>query len=665
MRRLYVNHFLFNLDRWLLELEPTVVTSTIRSDYYFRKSRRKQLISHANIAIIASGCGWENLMRLEICKDLFESSSTLNRTQWILYRILFGGLLLAIPCLFGNPATAQTATPSEINAHLQAGEFSVALKLADSLPSNSRDNWLSKISAHQFDSGAYQTAYQTAGMIDGELPRSDSLSGLYANHNRPPATPRGGITESDFLPLIDLITGTIQPDSWLDTGQGLGTIQAFPAGVFVNSSGVLSKIRARKANGSAEILRQAVAQTGRGILTWSSPLRKISLTRLERAAQLLTAQGHTLDESMRNLAGLYAITHLIFYPETGEIVIAGPAGPWEFDEHQRAINLRSGKPILQLDDLVNCLRNANSHDGKFGCSITPRQENLVATKNFLASTTLTGRQWSEKAQSTLGEQDIEVFGIPRGTHTARVLVEADYRMKLLGMGLEKSIPEIPSYMDRLKLKPDGTLPAFSVVRWWFTLNDQPVSASPDETVFTFNGSTVKVLSENEFVNQDGDRIHTGKSDIPTRGFARDFTAHFNKISDKYPVYNQLKNIFDLALVAEIVRQKQATGKASWEQTFFGLPKEPTSSNPIETQLAYPMKNDHIATKVKSVISEKHLRSRQPDSRRDFHILGVSGGVSVSSADQLTKSIIQNSSSELDDRLKNQTPDLQVQRWWWD
>ena len=67
----YVNHFLFNLDRWLLELEPTVVTSTIRSDYYFRKSRRKQLISHANIAIIASGCGWENLMRSEICKDRF------------------------------------------------------------------------------------------------------------------------------------------------------------------------------------------------------------------------------------------------------------------------------------------------------------------------------------------------------------------------------------------------------------------------------------------------------------------------------------------------------------------------------------------------------------------------------------------------------------------
>jgi len=604
-------------------------------------------------------------MRSEFFRNRFGVKSTLSRIQWNLIRVFFGCVSLFIPCLLGNVATAQTATPSEITDHLQAGEFSVALKLADSLPANARDQWLARISEHQSNSGAYQTAYDTAGMIDNELPRSNSLSKLHANHNRSPAGSRGGITESDFLPLIDLITGTIQPDSWQDTGQGLGTIQAFPAGVFVNSSGVLSKIRQRKANGSTEVWRRTASEAESGVLTWSSPLRKISLKRLERAAQLLTARGYTLDESMRNLAGLYAITHLIFYPETGEIVIAGPAGPWKFDEHQRAINTRSGKPVLQLDDLVNCLRNANSYNGKFGCSITPRQDNLAAINNFLSSTSLTGRQWSAKAESTLGKQDIEVFGIPRGTHTARVLIEADYRMKLLGMGLEKSIPEIPSYMDRLTLNANGTLPSFSVVRWWFTLNDQTVSANPEETVFTFNEASVKVLSENEFVNHQGERIHTGKSDIPTRGFARDFTANFKEISDKYPVYNQLKNIFDLALVAEIVRQKHTTGKVRWEQTFFGMPKESSSSDPIKLPLTYPIKTEHVATEVDSVISEKHLSSQKSESRRNFHILGVSGGVSVSSADHITESIIQNKNSELDELLENQKPDLQVQRWWWD
>ncbi len=37
----------------------------------------------------------------------------------------------------------------------------------------------------------------------------------------------GGVTEADFQPLIELIQNTIQNESWLDTGQGLGTIEAF------------------------------------------------------------------------------------------------------------------------------------------------------------------------------------------------------------------------------------------------------------------------------------------------------------------------------------------------------------------------------------------------------------------------------------------------------
>ena len=39
--------------------------------------------------------------------------------------------------------------------------------------------------------------------------------------------PLGGVTLQDFQPLIDLIQNTIQPDSWQDTGQGLGTIQPY------------------------------------------------------------------------------------------------------------------------------------------------------------------------------------------------------------------------------------------------------------------------------------------------------------------------------------------------------------------------------------------------------------------------------------------------------
>ncbi len=60
----------------------------------------------------------------------------------------------------------------------------------------------------------------------------------YAGNNNGPQTGQpqynsmggsrmGGVTEQDFEPLIELIQNTIQNESWLDTGQGLGTIQAF------------------------------------------------------------------------------------------------------------------------------------------------------------------------------------------------------------------------------------------------------------------------------------------------------------------------------------------------------------------------------------------------------------------------------------------------------
>ena len=140
-------------------------------------------------------------MCLGISRFRFELISTLNNLRLNAKRLFLCGLLFSTVCLLASSfATAQTATPSEITEHLQAGEFSVALKLADSLPTNSRDQWLSKISEHQYSSGAYQTAYDTAGMIDGELSRSNSLSSLYANHNPPPEGLGGGITESDFQP---------------------------------------------------------------------------------------------------------------------------------------------------------------------------------------------------------------------------------------------------------------------------------------------------------------------------------------------------------------------------------------------------------------------------------------------------------------------------------
>ena len=63
-----------------------------------------------------------------------------------------------------------------------------------------------------------------------------------------------------------------------------------------------------------------------------------------------------------------------------------------------------------------------------------------------------------------------------------------------------------------------------------------------------------MLSENELLTRQGDRIHTGQSDPLTAQFAADFTRHFEQLSQKYPVYADLRNIFDLAVVVSLCQE---------------------------------------------------------------------------------------------------------------
>ena len=71
--------------------------------------------------------------------------------------------------------------------------------------------------------------------------------------------------------------------------------------------------------------------------------------------------------------------------DSGDLVIAGPAGDWHRDQEGRFVNTDSGRPVMHLDDLVVVLRQIGARSGnRFGCSITPRQDSLARVNAFLA-----------------------------------------------------------------------------------------------------------------------------------------------------------------------------------------------------------------------------------------------------------------------------------------
>jgi hypothetical protein len=357
---------------------------------------------------------------------------------------------------------------------------------------------------------------------------------------------------------------------------------------------------------------------------------------------------------MQTLAGLKRIKYILVYPESGDIVLAGPAGDWRRDAEGRFVETESSQPVVNLDDLVVTLRNAYSDKSRFGCSITPRKDNLAAAQavnDRWSKQPLRPSQrekWLAEFRDAVGRQDIEIYGIDPRTRTARVIVEADYRMKLVGLGLEEGTLGVTSYLDSIEVGKDGKAPPMSVLRWWFALNYAALSATEGRDAFELKGPGAKVLSENELLTERGERLHTGKSDEPTMQFADSFTKHFEQLSAKYPIYADLRNIFDLSLVAAVIHSHDLPGQTDWHMTHFGA------------QGAYEPELGVAPLEVESVMNHKVFGGK--------HIVAaVSGGVTVDASGLAAPRAVKTDDyGALQAERNGSAPkDLPRGAWWWD
>lgn len=564
-----------------------------------------------------------------------------------------------------SPAAAAQPEPKQalIQAQLEAGEFAPALAAArDADNPETRDAWLAQIAVAQAEAGARDASLRTAAEIYDDRARAQTLSRVAAQ----PLGGRGGASQADFESLIDLITATVEPTSWEELG-GPGSIAPFPTGVYVDAGGVLRRLLERDPTGSLAALRAASAAGARqDDVRRSSPLRKVSLTRLEKHVQLRLAAGRPPTEAMQVLAGLQRIKYVFVYPgpldgtsptrdrSEGDIVLAGPAGNWRTDRENRIVSTDSGSPVLRLDDLVVVLRQmTGAGDGRFGCLIKPTKQGLARLKAFAERNVRPGapKKWLEQLRSVLGKQEIEVYGLDPRTRAARVMVEADYRMKLVGTGLEEGVPSVKRYLDLIEIRPGEAPPPMGVLRWWFTLNYQAVLASQDRQAFALRGQGLKVLSENELLTAEGERVHTGRSEPLNRQFAESFTRHFEALANRYPVYAELRNLGDLALVGALIREEDLAGRVGWHMTCFG----PSGGYPVELGPA--------PREVETVASYRVIRAGS-----QIHTLAhVSGGVRVDPAGLVAPQAIEiDRYGALSYRRSTAEPDqLPPDAWWWD
>ena len=206
-------------------------------------------------------------------------------------------------------------------------------------------------------------------------------------------------------------------------------------------------------------------------------MRMVSLPRLEKCVQLRLAAGQPPTEEMQVLAGLQRIRCVFIYPESGDIVLAGPAGDWMPGPEGAIVNTETGHPVLRLDDLVVVFRQMMSGAGRqLRLPHHAARGESGSSSGFLQRTQSRPidsefrRAWLDQLRRQVGKQDIEVYGLDPRTRAAQVIVEADYRMKLVGMGLEAGVPGVVSYLKLIKVGPGQPPPPMTVLRWWFTLN---------------------------------------------------------------------------------------------------------------------------------------------------------------------------------------------------
>lgn len=438
------------------------------------------------------------------------------------------------------------------------------------------------------------------------------------------------------------------------TGGGNTIGAGATSGVAVDANGVLRRVIANDPTGelARQRIQEALIRLDRNVAK-RSKLRKVSLTRLERVMKERLAAGDSIDDTMQNLAGLTRLKYVFCYPETGDIVIAGPAEAWAEAPSGRMLGIESGRPVLELQDLIVALRAFPAGHGEDSpfifCSIDPTEEGLSRMQQFLHEF---GRQATpndtqfivDQLRDKLGLQVITVGGIPASTHFAQVLVEADYRMKLIGIGLERAPVRLTSYVERANPAQIGRN---ALQRWYFVPDYECVRVSEDSMAMELVGEGVKLVGEDEVVGSDGSRRVAGKGNRASEAFVRAFTQVYPKLAERDPVYAQLRNCIDLAVAAAFIQNQDYYSLVKWQPGIF------MSEDSYAVETLNPPKE--VETAVNSMWKGNTL------------LTPVGGGVQIRATEAVS------STNMLDDedgkveqaRAEIDLSQLGPNQWWWD
>ena len=136
-------------------------------------------------------------------------------------------------------------------------------------------------------------------------------------------------------------------------------------------------------------------------------------------------------------------------------------------------------------------------------------------------------------------------------------------MKMIGLGLVPPAGDLVSYLDALSESGTGRRRIWVCCAGGLPFERNVCNVPERAKSIFFRIKLCGCSARTNSWRQDGQRVHTGRTEPLNAQFARDFTKSFATLSQRYPVYAELDNLFRLAIVAAVLRREEFPQRTGW------------------------------------------------------------------------------------------------------
>jgi hypothetical protein len=364
---------------------------------------------------------------------------------------------------------------------------------------------------------------------------------------------------------------------------GAGFVNRSVGGVAISPEGVLEAPTVAETK-ELDALREQTRLNVPAGLAGFTELRAVSLKQLEATIARCEAAKTPLPEEVAYLAGLQRVRYVFVYPEQHDVVLVGPAEGWKIDNLGSVVGKTTNRPVLLLDDLMVALRSGPaSRTEPITCSIEPTQAGIQGLQELVSRLSNIGDpdETLSMIEQALGPQTVSVTGVPGSSHFARTMVAADFRMKRLAMDFERApVDGMPSFLSMISGAGRGM--SNMMPRWWLAPNYQPLAKTADGMAWELRGPGVKCLTEEDYVDESGQKQHTGKASPAAAKWAQTMTDKFAELADHDSSFGHLRNIMDLAVIGALVEKEQLADAAGLKAPWL-MGQEALDRYPVPTQ----------------------------------------------------------------------------------